>query len=78
MADAQNVRTGFETAVVAVIDGDAKALRRLLKEDPELVRARSQSDHRSLLLHYVAANGVEDELQRTPANAPEICQVQLD
>ena len=56
----------FERAVEAVIDGDIATLKRLLAEDPELVRARSTRVnnfdppmHRSTLLHYLAANGVE-------------------
>src|SRR5262249_33279928 len=56
----------FESAVEAVITGDVAALETLLRQDPELVRARSTRvthfdppRHRATLLHYVAANGVE-------------------
>jgi hypothetical protein len=34
--------------------------------------------HRATLLHYVAANGVEDFRQKTPANAVEIARFLLD
>jgi ankyrin repeat protein len=75
----------FERAVDAVISGDAATLQRLLREDPELVRARSTrvnyfepSAHRATLLHYVAANGVETYRQRSPANAVEIAKILLD
>jgi ankyrin repeat protein len=68
----------FETAVDAVITGDADALRALFRDRPDLVRARSHREHRCTLLHYVAANGVEDYRQRTPANAVEIARLLLD
>src|SRR5438034_2610766 len=57
----------FETAVDAVISGDAAALRAMLREHPELARARSMRQHQATLLHYVAANGVEGGRQKTPA-----------
>ena len=50
----------FEAAVNAIVSGDFAALDKLLRESPELVRARSTRKHRSTLLHYVSANGVED------------------
>ena len=75
----------FERAVEAVIDGDAAALRRLLREDPGLVRARSTRVnffdppvHRATLLHYLAANGVEGYRQRSPNNAVEIAKILLE
>src|SRR4051812_22323509 len=58
----------FERAVDAIVAGDAATLQTLLRAHPRLVRARSTRDHRSTLLHYVAANGIEDFRQRTPAN----------
>lgn len=74
----------FERAVEAVIDGDAATLRRLLNEDPDLVRARSTRVtwfdppvHRATLLHYLAANGVEGYRQRSPGNAVEIAAMLL-
>ncbi len=75
----------FESAVEAVIEGDAAALRQQLAHDPALVGARSTRvchfdppQHRATLLHYVAANGVEDHRQRTPANAVEIAKILLE
>lgn len=68
----------FERAVHAVIDGDADALRALLAAEPDLATARSPKEHRGTLLHYWAANGVEDDLQRVPENAVEIARVLLD
>ena len=50
----------FESAVDAIVGGDAAALERLLRENPELARSRSTREHRSTLLHYVSANGVQD------------------
>jgi hypothetical protein len=68
----------FESAVEAVVDGDVAALARLLREDPALVHARSTRRHHATLLHYVAANGVEDTRQRTPANAVDVARTLLD
>ena len=75
----------FESAVEAIINGDAAALRALLREDPGLVRARSTRRacfdppaHRATLLHYVAANGVEGYRQKTPPNAVEVAKILLD
>jgi ankyrin repeat protein len=68
----------FEAAVEAVVAGDIEALRSMLAEHPELVRARSTRRHHATLLHYVAANGVENYRQRTPANAVEVAKLLLD
>jgi ankyrin repeat protein len=68
----------FESAAEAVVAGDVGTLRRLLAQDPALVRARSTREHRSTLLHYVSANGVEDFRQRTPPNVVEVARLLLD
>src|SRR5436305_1473601 len=68
----------FEHAADAIVSGDIDALRRLLDESPELIRQRSSREHRSTLLHYVSANGVEDFRQRTPPNIVEIARLLLD
>ena len=68
----------FEAAVDAIVAGDATTLKRLLDEHPELVRARSTREHRSTLLHYVSANGVEDFRQKTPKNIVAITRMLLD
>jgi ankyrin repeat protein len=77
--------SAFGRAALAVVDGDAATLRVLLQADPKLVtdaglpfNAPQTQQHASPLLHYVAANGVEDALQRTPSNAPEILRILLD
>jgi ankyrin repeat protein len=49
----------------------------LLKQHPALVRARSTREHRSTLLHYVSANGIEDFRQKTPENIVEIARLLL-
>jgi len=74
----------FETAVEAVIGGDADRLLALVREHPALVRARSARVtphdppvHGATLLHYVAANGVEGYRQRSPSNAPAIATLLL-
>src|SRR5205807_10229801 len=68
----------FERAADAIVSGDIAALRRLLDETPELVRQRSSREHRSTLLHYVSANGIEDFRQRTPLNIVAITRLLLD
>ncbi len=69
---------GFEQAVSALIHGESRQLAQLLREHPDLVHARSEREHRSTLLHYVSANGVENENQRTPPNIVEIATLLLD
>ena len=64
----------FETAADAVVTGDLTTLDALLATNPSLVRARSPRMHRATLLHYVAANGVEDFRQKSPANAVAIAR----
>jgi hypothetical protein len=68
----------FEAAADAIVDGDVTRLRALLAEDVTLIQARSDRRHHSTLLHYVAANGIEDFRQRTPANILEVTKVLLD
>ncbi|HMF64751.1 MAG TPA: ankyrin repeat domain-containing protein [Edaphobacter sp.] len=67
----------FESAVDAVVAGDADLLERLLRENPDLVQARSARSHRSTLLLYVGANGVEGYRQKTPKNAVKIAEILL-
>jgi hypothetical protein len=67
----------FEGAADAIVAGDLAALERLLREDPSLIRARSTREHRATLLHYVAANGVENYRQKTPKNAVQIAETLL-
>ena len=75
----------FEAAVEAVVHGNLAALESILRDDPSLVRARSTRaprsgapPHRATLLHYVAANGVEDERQITPDNAVDVARTLLE
>jgi Ankyrin repeats (3 copies) len=85
VAEAGSATQQFETAVEAVIAGDADALRTMLWRDPALVRARSAritchdpAVHAATLLHYLGANGVEGYRQRSPANAVEMARLLLD
>jgi len=64
----------FEAAADAVVSGDAVALQAMVASSPGLPVARSPRDHGAMLIHYVAANGVEDERQRTPPNAVDIAE----
>jgi len=75
----------YEAAVEAVVHGEISTLKRLLRENPGLVNARSVRRasfdppvHRCTLLHYIAANGVEGQRQMTPHNAVEIATILLD
>jgi len=68
----------FETAVEAVVSGDLATLQSILREQPEIVRARSARRHHATLLHYTAANGVEGERQKTPPNAVAVMTALLD
>lgn len=68
----------FEAAAEAIVSGDAAALRRLLADHPGIVKERSTREHRSTLLHYVSANGIEDFRQKTPKNIVEVTNLLLD
>ncbi len=68
----------FEAAADAVVAGDEARLSDLLAKDPTLVEARSAFGHESTLLHYCAANGVENRRQRTPRNAARIVSILIE
>jgi ankyrin repeat protein len=68
----------FELAADAVVEGNLDGLRALLLADPELARACSSRPHHATLLHYISANGVEDERQRTPPNAVAVANLLLE
>jgi len=70
--------TRFEAAVEALVAGDADRLRTMLRDDPDLVTARSVRWHHATLLHYLGANGVEGGRQRTPPNAVELMAMLLE
>src|SRR5437867_1632810 len=78
LARANSPVSKFEAAVDAIASGDSATLEKLLGETPELVRARSTREHRSTLLHYVSANGVEDFRQKTPQNIVQITKLLLE
>src|SRR5499426_1688955 len=77
LASANSPVSTFEAAVDAIVNGDLARLEKLLSENPELAHARSTREHRSTLLHYVSANGVEDFRQKTPKNIVEITKLLL-
>jgi ankyrin repeat protein len=70
--------TKFEAAVDATVAGEAVALERLLRQNAELIHSRSTRKHRSTLLHYVGANGVEGWRQRAPRNAVQVVEILLN
>src|SRR5206468_5106529 len=78
LAEPTSLVAQFETAADAIVNGDAAALQRLLGERPALVRARSTREHGATLLHYVAANGVENDRQKTPPGIVSIAAMLMD
>ena len=68
----------FERAADAIVTGDLAALQKLVREHPDLIRARSTRRHQATLLHYVSANGVEGYRQKTPRNIVQIADLLLD
>lgn len=68
----------FDQAIDAIIHGKAVKLRALVQAHPELVFQRAESFHDATLLHYIAANGVEEKWQKTPPNAVEIAEILLE
>ena len=78
IAHANSEVNHFEQAADAIVTGDTTRLTRLLKKHPDLPRARSTRRHNATLLHYVAANGIEDYRQKTPQNIVQITKLLLD
>jgi len=75
----QRIDTRFEAAADAIQWGEVETLRALLDEHPALIRMRSPFVHRAMLLHHVAANGIEVERQlQSPPNAVEIMRLLLE
>jgi SAM-dependent methyltransferase len=69
----------FEAAADAIVTGDESILGRLLRENPELVHARSTRRHKSPLLHYLGGiNGGESYRQKCPRNSVTIANMLLD
>jgi ankyrin repeat protein len=68
----------FEAAADAICNGDIKTVKRILREEPQLIHARSTREHKATLLHYVSANGVEGYRQKTPKNIVAIAKVLLN
>ena len=68
----------FERAADAIASGDRAGLHALLDEEPSLTQARSARPHRATLLHYCAANGVEEQRQTPAATDPELARLLLD
>lgn len=68
----------FEAGADAVVSGALATLESMLRQNPSLIHERSSRTHRSTLLHYVSANGVEDFRQRTSANAVAIARCLLE
>lgn len=64
----------FERAADAVVEGNLAVLDELLAKHPALIRERSARKHHATLLHYVAANGVEDFRQKTPPDAVAVAR----
>ena len=69
--------SNFEQAAAAIVTGDIAVLEKLLRENPDLIRARSTRQHEATLLHYVSANGVEGYRQKTPKNIVRITTLLL-
>ncbi len=76
--DSNSPVSQFEAAADAIVTGNLATLATLLTNNPELVRTRSTREHRSTLLHYVSANGIEDFRQKTPKNIVEISKLLLN
>ena len=77
-AETNPAQREFEAAADAVVNGDLATLEALVRRNPDLVHARSLRVHGATLLHYVAANGVEDFRQKTPPNALAVTRLLLE
>jgi ankyrin repeat protein len=78
LAESGSSVSAFEEAADAIVHGDTSRLSVLLAQHPRLVHERSTREHRSTLLHYVSANGVEDFRQKTPPNIVAIAEMLID
>ncbi|HEV3153725.1 MAG TPA: ankyrin repeat domain-containing protein [Candidatus Baltobacteraceae bacterium] len=67
----------FEAAAGAIARGEIELLQHLLRANPRIVFQRSARSHAAALLHYTAANGVEDFRQKTPPNIVAIADALL-
>ena len=67
----------FNQAVDFLIHGKHSGLKDIIREYPDIVHQRSSSDHGAQLIHYLGANGVEDHLQKSPANAVKMAELLL-
>jgi len=77
-ADANSLTAKFEDAADSIINGDKAKVERLLRENPELVHARSTRKHHAPLLHYLGGiNGGEGYRQKCPRNEVEIAELLL-
>jgi ankyrin repeat protein len=70
--------SAYEAAADAIVAGDAFTVQRLLRDNSDLVRARSMREHNATLLHYVSANGIEGYRQKSPKNAADIARLLLE
>lgn len=77
LAQLKSATSQFEAAAEAIVNGDIPRLQRLLRDNPELVGARSNREHGAALLHYASANGIEGYRQKTPQNIVEIARILL-
>lgn len=68
----------FDKAIEAIINGDASTLQKIIDDNLGIVQQYSQAEHQASLLHYVSANGVEDDKQKTPDNVVEIAKILLE
>jgi len=75
---AGNKSLRFEKAAESIVQGQIDVLTRWLDQDPGLIKARSRRQHRATLLHYIAANGIEQHRQKTPPNAVAIARLLLE
>ncbi|WP_031530047.1 ankyrin repeat domain-containing protein [Dyadobacter crusticola] len=78
ICDESSLTCRFEQAADAIVNGDLNTLIRLVCDDPELVRTRSTRTHHALLLHYLAANGVEQFRQKSAPNATALAEILLE
>ena len=65
----------FEGALDHMLAGEIDDLGTLLDQSPDLVVAQTRLGHRSTLLHYIGANGVESHRQKTPLNPAAIAEL---
>jgi len=75
---AEKFNAEFEQAIDTMLRGEIDKLKQLIQKEPKILKLTSPFGHKSSLIHYLAANGIETWRQIVPKNAPDLLKLLLD